>query len=109
MALRERKYADIKIGDKASFSKTISEYDIYTFAGLTGDFNPIHVNAEAAKKSLFKERIAHGFIGVSFISNVLGTDLPGPGTIYLSQEVFFKAPVKIGETLTVVCEVIEKR
>ena len=107
--VRERPYAEIRIGDKATFSKTISEHDIYTFAGITGDFNPVHVDAEAAKKGLFKERIAHGFLGVSLISAVLGTDLPGAGTIYLSQEVSFKAPVKIGDTLTVICEVLEKK
>ncbi|MBI4833834.1 MAG: MaoC family dehydratase [Planctomycetes bacterium] len=102
------KYADIKIGDKASFSKTISEADIYTFAGVSGDFNPVHINEEFAKNSLFKTRIAHGFLVGSFISTVLGTQLPGPNTIYLAQDLKFKAPVKIGETLTAECEVLEK-
>jgi 3-hydroxybutyryl-CoA dehydratase len=102
------KYADIKIGDKASFSKTISEADIYTFAGVSGDFNPVHINEEFAKNGLFKTRIAHGFLVGSFISTVLGTQLPGPNTIYLAQELKFKAPVKIGETLTAECEVLEK-
>ncbi|MDI6733185.1 MAG: MaoC family dehydratase [Planctomycetota bacterium] len=106
--MNELKYADIKIGDKASFSKTISESDIYNFAGVSGDFNPVHINEEFAKNSLFKTRIAHGFLGVSFISTVLGTKLPGPNTIYLSQELQFKAPVKIGDTLTAECEVLEK-
>lgn len=106
--IRDLKFADIKVGDTASMSKTISEYDIYTFAGLTGDFNPVHVNAEFAKSTMFKERIAHGMLSVGFISAVLGTSLPGVNTIYLGQELSFKAPVKIGDTVTATVEVIEK-
>jgi len=89
-------------------SKTVSEYDIYTFAGLTGDFNPVHINAEFAKTSMFKERIAHGMLSAGFISAVLGTTLPGANTIYMGQELSFKAPVKIGDTVTATVEVIEK-
>lgn len=74
-------YEDIFLGREASASKTISEYDVYSFAGVTGDFNPIHVNAEFAKNSIFKERIAHGIISVGLISAVLGTQLPGINTI----------------------------
>lgn len=106
--IQDVKFADIQIGDQASMSKTVTEYDIYTFAGLTGDFNPVHVNAESAKNSIFKERIAHGMLSAGFISTVLGTTLPGAGTIYLSQELTFKAPVKIGDTVTAVVEVTEK-
>ncbi|MFH0888993.1 MAG: MaoC family dehydratase [Planctomycetota bacterium] len=106
--MSELKYIDIKIGDKASFSKTISETDIYNFAGISGDFNPVHINEEFAKNSLFKTRIAHGFLGASLISTVLGTKLPGPNTVYISQELQFKAPVKIGDTLTAECEIMEK-
>ena len=106
--MAELKYADIKVGDKASFSKTISEADIYNFAGISGDFNPVHIDEEFAKTGLFKTRIAHGFLVGSFISTVLGTKLPGPNTVYLSQEMQFKAPVKIGDTLTAECEVLEK-
>ncbi len=102
------KYKDIKVGDKASMSKTVSEHDIYTFAGVTGDFNPLHINGEFAKTTIFKERIAHGMLSAGFISAVLGTALPGINTIYLSQELFFKAPVKIGDTVTATVEVIEK-
>lgn len=101
-------YADIKIGDQASFSKTIAESDIYAFAGISGDFNPVHINEEFAKQSLFKTRIAHGFLGASLISTVFGTQLPGPNTIYLSQELKFKAPIKIGDTITAECAVLEK-
>ena len=106
--IQDVQFIDIKIGDKASMSKTVSEYDIYTFAGLTGDFNPVHVNAEFAKTSLFKERIAHGMLSAGFISAVLGTTLPGANTIYLGQELSFKAAVKIGDTVTATVEVIEK-
>ncbi len=97
----------IKIGDAASFSKTVSEHDIYTFAGVTGDFNPVHINEEEAKKSIFGRRIAHGMLTGSFISSVLGTRLPGEGTIYLEQNFKFKKPVYIGDTCTATVEVIE--
>ncbi|MBI5779800.1 MAG: MaoC family dehydratase [Planctomycetes bacterium] len=106
--MSELKYADIKVGDQASFSKTVSETDINDFAKISGDFNPVHIDEEFAKAGLFKTRIAHGFLVGSLISTVLGTKLPGPNTIYLSQELQFKAPVKIGDTLTAVCEVLEK-
>ncbi len=100
-----------KIGDTASFSKTISEFDIYQFAGLTGDLNPIHVNEEYAKTTRFGGRIAHGILTSAFICTSLGTQLPGIGTIHISQTLEFKAPVYIGDTITVhlkLLEVIEK-
>lgn len=102
------KFADIKVGDTASMSKTISESDIYLFAGVTGDFNPVHINEEFAKTTMFKGRIAHGMLSVGLISAVLGTALPGINTIYLAQELSFKAPVKIGDTVTATVEVLEK-
>jgi len=101
------KFADLKIGDKASMSKTVTEYDIYTFAGVTGDFNPVHINAEFAKTTMFKERIAHGMLSAGFISAVIGTSLPGANSIYMGQELKFLAPVKIGDTVTATVEVIE--
>jgi 3-hydroxybutyryl-CoA dehydratase len=101
-------FADLKVGDTASMTKTVSEYDVYAFAGVTGDFNPVHVNAEFAKNTIFKERIAHGMLSAGFISAVLGTALPGANTIYLGQELVFKAPVKIGDTVTATVELIEK-
>jgi len=107
--MNDRRFEDIKVGDKASFSKTISEADVYGFAGITGDFNPVHVNADFAAKSRFKQRIAHGMLTASLISTVIGTDLPGANTVYLSQEVKFTAPVFFGDTLTSEAEVIEKR
>lgn len=88
------------LGQSASFSKTISEYDIYNFAGICGDFNSVHINKEEAKKSIFKGQIAHGILVSSLISTVLGMYLPGPGTIYLEQTLSFKKPVYIGDTIT---------
>lgn len=102
------KYADIQVGDKASISKTVTEHDVYTFAGLSGDFNPVHINAEFAKTTMFKERIAHGMLVAGLISAVLGTELPGINTIYLAQELTFKSPVKFGDTVTATVEVMEK-
>jgi 3-hydroxybutyryl-CoA dehydratase len=97
----------MKVGDRASFGKTISESDIYLFAGITGDFNPAHVNEEYARQTMFKSRIAHGILTAGLISAVLANQLPGPGTIYLSQQLKFMAPVLIGDTLTANVEVIE--
>ena len=98
---------ELKVGDTAKFSKTISESDIYLFAGITGDLNPAHVNEDYAKKTFFKTRIAHGMLSASFISAVIGTMLPGPGTVYMRQEVSFLAPVKIGDTVSAIVEVAE--
>ena len=100
---------ELKVGQTARFSKTITEADIYLFAGVTGDLNPAHVDEEYAKKTFFKTRIAHGMLTASFISTVIGTMLPGPGTVYLSQEVHFLAPVKIGDTVSAVAEITEIR
>lgn len=102
------KYADMKVGDTASMSKTVTEYDVYGFAGITGDFNPVHVNKEFAEGTMFKGRIAHGMLAAGFISAVLGTQLPGINTIYMKQEISFLAPVMIGDTVTATVEVIEK-
>ena len=99
--------AELKVGDRAQFAKTVSESDIYLYAGVTGDFNPAHTNEEYAKKTFFKTRIAHGMLTAGFISTVMANHLPGPGTIYLSQSVSFLAPVRIGDTVTAVAEVAE--
>ncbi|MBX6373766.1 MAG: MaoC family dehydratase [Acetobacteraceae bacterium] len=98
-------FEDLQLGQSASFAKTITEADILLFAGVSGDTNPVHIDAEAASKSLFKERIAHGMLSASLISTVLGTRLPGPGTIYLSQNLKFRAPVRIGATVTATVEI----
>ena len=99
--------SEIKIGDKASFQKTITEADVYMYAGVTGDLNPAHINQVVAKKSMFKDRIAHGMLSAGLISAVLGMQLPGPGTIYLGQELKFTAPVYFGDTISAEVEVIE--
>jgi len=98
---------ELKIGDTAEFSKTVSESDIYQFAGITGDFNPAHMNEEYAKKTFFKTRIAHVMLSAAFISTVIGTKLPGTGSIYIKQNLSFLAPVRIGDTITARIEVIE--
>ena len=88
------------IGQTARVAKTITEADILMFSAVSTDTNPVHLDAEAAAASPFKERIAHGMLSAGLISAVLGTKLPGPGTIYLGQTLRFKAPVKIGDTVT---------
>ena len=98
---------NIKIGQTASFSKTISEFDVYGFAGLVGDFNSVHLNRVEAEKSIFKNRIAHGMLIGSLISTVLGMKLPGSGTIYLEQNLQFKRPVYFGDTATATVTVKE--
>ena len=105
----ELTYDEIKIGDDASLSRTITEAHIVNYAGITGDMNPIHVDAEYAKQSMFGERVAHGMLVAGLISAVLGTQLPGPNSIYLGQDIKFTAPVKIGDTVKVVVTVTEKR
>ena len=98
---------ELKIGDSAQISKKITESDIELFARATGDFNPIHLDQAYAEKTMFKGRIAHGLLSVGLLSSILGNILPGHGTIYLSQEVKFLAPVRIGDTITASVEVIE--
>lgn len=98
---------EMKIGDHASVTKTVSETDVYLFAGITGDLNPAHTNEVAASKTMFKTRIAHGMLGAGFISAVLGMYLPGPGTIYMGQELKFAKPVHIGDTVTATATVEE--
>lgn len=101
--------SDLKVGERDSFTKTVTESDVSTFAGLIGDFNPIHVDAEYARKSRFGRRVAHGMFAGGLISAVLGNKLPGPGSIYLSQQLEFLAPVFIGDTITAVVEITSWR
>lgn len=96
---------ELRIGQSACFTKTVSEADVYNYIGVSGDFNPAHINEEYAKGTTFKTRIAHGMISAGFISAVLGTQLPGPGTIYLSQDLKFTHPVYFGDTITATCTV----
>lgn len=89
----------IDVGMEARFSKTITDADIVLFAGVSGDTNPVHLDQDYAEGTMFKGRIAHGMLSASLLSTVFGTKLPGPGCIYLSQTLKFKAPVRIGETV----------
>lgn len=99
----------LRIGDKASRTRTISDADVRLFAQASGDTNPIHLDEAYAARTPFKRRIAHGMLTASLISAILGSDLPGIGTIYLGQELKFKAPVFIGDTVTATVEVIQYR
>ncbi|MEW5913286.1 MAG: MaoC family dehydratase [Thermodesulfobacteriota bacterium] len=101
-------YSQLKIGMKASLSKTVSESDVYLFAGVTGDFNPMHVNEEYAKSTRFGSRIAHGSLVEGFMAPVLGTKLPGLGTVALEKQARFVAPTYFGDTITATAEVSEK-
>lgn len=98
---------DLKPGLTASFAKTVTEADILLFAGVSGDINAVHLNEEYAKTTPFGGRIAHGMLTAGFISAVLGNKLPGPGTVYLGQNLKFKAPVRPGDTVTATVTVRE--
>ncbi|MBU0550148.1 MaoC family dehydratase [Myxococcota bacterium] len=91
---------ELEVGQEASFSKTLTESDVYLFAGVTGDLNPAHIDEVYASNTFFKTRIVHGMLLGGMISAVLGSKLPGPGTIYVKQDLRFKAPVRIGDTVT---------
>ena len=101
------KISELTVGQSAETAKTITEADIMSFAQVTGDFNPVHIDAEAAKASPFGERIAHGMLSAGLISAVLAMKLPGAGAIYMSQSLRFVRPVKIGDTVTARVEVLE--
>lgn len=98
----------LKVGDSDRFAKTVTDADIYLFAGVTGDLNPAHIDEAYAQTTFFKTRIAHGMLSAGFVSAVIGTRLPGPGTVYMRQTLDFLAPVRIGDTITATVEVIEK-
>ena len=98
---------ELSVGDAAVFTKTVSESDVYLYAGITGDMNPAHIDEEYAKGTFFKTRVAHGMLTAGFISAILGNTLPGPGTIYVKQELRFMAPVHMGDTITARAEVVD--
>jgi len=100
-------FEDLEVGMTDVFAKTITETDIVMFAGISGDTNPVHLNEEFAAGTMFKGTIAHGMLTAAFISTVIGTKLPGPGCIYVSQNLKFKAPVKAGETVKAKCTIAE--
>ena len=101
-------YEALEVGQTASYSKTVEERDIQLFAAMSGDHNPVHLDPEFAAQSMFKERIAHGMFSGALISAAVACELPGPGTIYIGQQMSFQKPVKIGDTLTVRLEILEK-
>jgi len=101
-------YAELEVGQQAGFEKHVEEKDIQLFAAMSGDRNPVHLDAEFAAGTLFKERIAHGMFSGALISAAVACTMPGPGTIYLGQTMKFTRPVKIGDTLTVRLEILEK-
>ena len=100
-------YEDLKIGQEASLSNLVNESVIVAFANVSGDRNPVHLDAAYAAGTMFKERIAHGMLSAAFISAVVGMELPGPGAIYVSQTLNFKAPVKIGDTVVSTVRIVE--
>ncbi len=98
-------FEDLQVGQTASMGKTITDADILLFAAVSLDTNPVHMDAEAAAASVFKERVAHGMLSAGLISAVMGTRLPGNGTVYLEQTLRFRRPVRIGDTVTATVEV----
>ncbi|MDO4543127.1 MAG: MaoC family dehydratase [Clostridia bacterium] len=103
------KFKDLSIGQKDSITKTFQDEDVQKFSQVSLDTNPLHLDDEAAEKSIFGKRIVHGIATCGLISAVLANKLPGPGTIYLGQDVRFTAPVFLGDTITAECEIIELR
>ncbi len=101
------KLSEIKVGDKANMRKTVTEGDVYLYAGISGDQNPVHIDKVYAESTQFGSRIAHGMFTASYITAVLGMQLPGPGCIYMGQELRFTAPVRFGDTIDTKIEVIE--
>ena len=104
----ERTWDSLQVGETASFTKTVTEADVILLAGISGDFNPMHVDEEYASKTQFGGRIAYGVLSCTFISAVLGTKLPGAGCIYGGQEVSFRAPICMGDTVSAVATIEEK-
>ena len=98
---------DLSVGQEASMSRTVGEADITAYAALSGDYNPVHVDEAYAAQTMFKARIAHGILSAGYISAVFGMQLPGPGSIYISQTLNFKAPVKIDDVVVTTVKVIE--
>jgi 3-hydroxybutyryl-CoA dehydratase len=98
---------DLEIGQSATYTRTVTEADVQQFGAVSGDLNPLHFDEEYARTTLFRGRIAHGVLSLSYISTVLGTKLPGAGSIFLGATVRFKSPVRIGDTVTAVCTVKE--
>ncbi|AOE86643.1 MaoC family dehydratase [Pseudomonas sp. MOB-449] len=101
-------YDALEVGQKATFTTTVEERHIQLFAAVSGDRNPVHLDAEYAAGTMFKERIAHGMFTGALISAAIACEMPGPGSIYLGQQLKFTRPVKLGDSLTVELEILEK-
>jgi 3-hydroxybutyryl-CoA dehydratase len=108
MTFPPRRYEDIQVGDKAYKSVLVDEALLSSWASLTGDLNPVHMDEEYASQSFFRRRVAHGLLPASLIGAILGNELPGPGSIYLSQSLEFKGPVYLGDQITAAVTVMEK-
>jgi 3-hydroxybutyryl-CoA dehydratase len=107
MARKSYAFEDLQLGMEASVARTVSEADIVTFAEISGDKNPLHLDEAFAAKTMFKQRIAHGMLSASYISAVFGMEMPGPGAVYISQTLNFKAPVHIGARVVAKVKVVE--
>jgi 3-hydroxybutyryl-CoA dehydratase len=107
IAGRTKYFEDLEIGQEASMSRVVTEADIVAYAALSGDYNPVHLDAEYAAKTIFKERIAHGILSAGYISAIFGMKLPGPGAIYVSQTLNFKGPVKIDDRVETIVRLVE--
>ena len=98
-------FEDLKVGMEASYTKTITDNDVKSFSDISGDTNPIHLNHDFASETLFKGKVIHGMLTASLISTVIGTKLPGPGCVYVGQELRFKLPVRVGDSVTASCKI----
>lgn len=107
MARQVYYFEDLELGMEASFAKTVTAADILAFAEITGDWNPVHLDTEYAAKTVFREPIAHGMLTAGYISAVFGSEMPGPGAIYVSQTLNFRAPVRIGDEVVAKVRVME--
>jgi 3-hydroxybutyryl-CoA dehydratase len=104
---RTKYFEDLEVGQEASMSRIVSEADIVAYAALSGDYNPVHLDADFAAKTIFKERIAHGILSAGYISAIFGMKLPGPGAIYISQSLNFRGPVKIDDRVESLVKLVE--
>jgi 3-hydroxybutyryl-CoA dehydratase len=104
---RTKYFEDLEVGQEASMSRIVGEADIVAYAALSGDYNPVHLDAEYAAKTIFKERIAHGILSAGYISAIFGMKLPGPGAIYISQTLNFRGPVKIDDRVETLVRLVE--
>ncbi len=105
--LKPRTRETLRVGDSGTFSKTISEQDVFSFAHISGDYNPLHIDEEYARRSVFEHRVAHGILTAGIISTVLGSEIPGVGTIFVELHIRFLKPVYFGDTVSAIATVTE--